>query len=128
MSEASFKENGLNHYERLNIAQDADQADIKKAFRKLAKVWHPDRHNNKRKRRAAAKFKRIKEAYHTLVDPEKRKNYDSDLKAGMPSKDCPRCGGSGYMMGGPLGQITHCNCRRTHDRPPAGTVKEEAKR
>lgn len=61
-------------YERLGVKEDASEDDIKRQFRKLAKQYHPDR--NKGDKAAEAKFKEISEAYDTLSDPEKRKEYD----------------------------------------------------
>jgi len=71
---ASFKD----YYETLGVPRDASSADIKKAFRKLARVHHPD--VAKDKKTAEAKFKEINEANEVLSDPEKRKKYD-DLGA-----------------------------------------------
>jgi len=61
-------------YERLEIAQDADEAAIKKAYRKLAMKFHPDK--NAGDASAAEKFKEISEAYEILSDGEKRAAYD----------------------------------------------------
>ena len=64
-----------DYYQILGIAKDATQAEVKKAFRKLARVHHPD--VAKDKVTAEAKFKEINEAYEVLGDPEKRKKYDT---------------------------------------------------
>lgn len=61
-------------YEVLGVARNADAAAIKKAYRKLAKKYHPD--SNEGNSRAAEKFKEINEAYGILGDEEKRKQYD----------------------------------------------------
>lgn len=63
-----------DYYTTLGIARDAGDADIKKAFRKLARQYHPD--VAKDKKTAEEKFKEINEAYEVLGDPEKRKKYD----------------------------------------------------
>ncbi|HRV80218.1 MAG TPA: DnaJ domain-containing protein, partial [Planctomycetota bacterium] len=68
-----------DYYEVLGVARDADAAAIKKAYRKLALKWHPDRHQGadpKAAEEAEATFKRISEAYEVLSDPEKRAKYD----------------------------------------------------
>lgn len=62
-----------DYYEILGVPRNASEADIKKAFRKLAFQYHPD-HN--REPAAEAKFKEVNEAYQILSDPEKRSSYD----------------------------------------------------
>ncbi|MCE5263527.1 MAG: DnaJ domain-containing protein [Deltaproteobacteria bacterium] len=64
-----------DYYKTLGIEKNADQEVIKKAYRKLALKYHPDRNPNNRE--AEEKFKKISEAYAVLSDPEKRKQYDS---------------------------------------------------
>ncbi|MDO5853207.1 MAG: DnaJ domain-containing protein, partial [Thermoplasmata archaeon] len=64
-----------DYYEVLGVAKDASQDDIKKAYRQLAKKYHPDV-STEEKEVAEAKFKEISEAYEILSDPEKRKLYD----------------------------------------------------
>lgn len=64
-----------NYYEILGVGKDSSQEDIKKAYKKLAMQWHPDR-NIGNKAEAEEKFKKISQAYSTLSDPEKRKKYD----------------------------------------------------
>lgn len=63
-----------DYYEVLGIKRDADDAAIKKAYRKLAKKYHPD--SNGGNAQAEQKFKEVTEAYTILSDPEKRKLYD----------------------------------------------------
>jgi curved DNA-binding protein len=67
---AAFKD----YYQTLGISRDASTADVKKAFRKLARVHHPD--VAKDKKSAEEKFKAINEANEVLSDPAKRKKYD----------------------------------------------------
>ncbi|CAM3976007.1 DnaJ domain-containing protein [Helcobacillus massiliensis] len=62
-------------YKVLGVSQDASASDIKKAYRKLAKKYHPDR--NPGDKQTEAKFKEIGEAYSILNDPEQRKQYDA---------------------------------------------------
>lgn len=61
-------------YEILGVSQDASQEDIKKAYRKLARQYHPD--VNQGDTGTAEKFKQVKEAYDVLSDPPKRERYD----------------------------------------------------
>jgi len=63
-----------DYYKTLGIARDASDDDIKKAFRRLARLYHPD--VAKDKKGAEAKFKEINEAHEVLSDPEKRRKYD----------------------------------------------------
>lgn len=63
-----------DYYETLEVARGASADEIKQAFRKLARLYHPDVANNKIT--GEAKFKEINEAYEVLSDPEKRQRYD----------------------------------------------------
>lgn len=63
-----------DYYESLGVPRTASDADIKKAFRKLAREYHPDVAKDKKK--AEERFKEINEAYEVLGDPAKRKKYD----------------------------------------------------
>ena len=67
-----------DYYKILGVEKNASLDDIKKAYKKLALKWHPDKNNQSEEKRAEAekKFKEISEAYSTLSDPEKRKKYD----------------------------------------------------
>ncbi|HHY46890.1 MAG TPA: molecular chaperone DnaJ [Firmicutes bacterium] len=69
-----------DYYEILGVSRDASQEDIKKAYRKLARQYHPDMNPNDPK--AEARFKEINEAYEVLGDPEKRAKYDQFGQAG----------------------------------------------
>lgn len=64
-----------DYYEVLGVDKSASDEELKKAFRKLAKQYHPDA-NPDNKEEAERKFKEINEAYETLSDPQKRKMYD----------------------------------------------------
>lgn len=63
-----------DYYKTLGLNKGADEKDIKSAYRKLARKWHPD--VNPGDKAAEAKFKDVSEAYEVLSDPEKRKLYD----------------------------------------------------
>lgn len=67
-------------YETLGVAKTATEDEIKTAFRKLARQYHPDLHPGDES--AANKFKEINEAYETLSDPQKRSEYDAMQSAG----------------------------------------------
>lgn len=64
-----------DYYEILGVPRDADAKTIKRAYRRLAMQYHPDR-NPGREKEANEKFKEINEAYAVLGDPEKRRQYD----------------------------------------------------
>ncbi|KAB3543733.1 MAG: DnaJ domain-containing protein, partial [ANME-2 cluster archaeon] len=72
-----------DYYEIIGVQKDADEKEIKKAYRKLAMQYHPDRNKEPE---AEDKFKEISEAYGVLSDPEKRKQYDRFGHAGIDSQ------------------------------------------
>src|SRR6187402_1471169 len=79
-----------DYYEVLGVPRAASDAEIKKAFRKLAREHHPD--VAKDKKRAEEKFKEVNEAYEVLRDPAKRKRYDelgADWKSGSEFRPPP---------------------------------------
>ena len=65
----------MEYYKVLGVEKTADAAEIKKAYRKLALKYHPDR--NKGDKKAEEEFKKISEAYAVLSDTEKRQQYDT---------------------------------------------------
>src|SRR5262244_1911001 len=79
-----------DYYKTLGVPRNASDTEIKKAFRKLAREYHPDVAKNKRT--AEEKFKEINEAYEVLSDPAKRKKYDelgANWKAGAEFRPPP---------------------------------------
>ncbi|MFW5748318.1 MAG: DnaJ C-terminal domain-containing protein [Chloroflexota bacterium] len=94
-----------DYYKVLGVAKDASDKDIKKAFRRLAKQYHPDANPNDPQ--AETRFKEVNEAYETLSDSEKRKLYDRFgpdyaryQAAGVSPEDFARYGGAGAGPGG----------------------------
>src|SRR3989440_6396945 len=72
----------MNAYETLDVAKNASADEIKKAYRKLARQYHPDR--NPGDAAAEERFKEVQTAYDLLSDPEKRKQYDTFGANGAP--------------------------------------------
>jgi len=72
------------YYELLGVARDASESDIKKAYRKLALKYHPDKNPDSREH-AEKVFKQVAEAYEVLSSPEKRRLYDQYGKEGVES-------------------------------------------
>ncbi|RZD38173.1 MAG: hypothetical protein CXT75_02615 [Methanobacteriota archaeon] len=75
----------VNYYEILEVEEDADSESIKKAYKKLAKRFHPDLNPNDVES-AEEKFKKINEAYHVLIDDEERIKYDQHGSEYVPRK------------------------------------------
>ena len=67
-----------DYYEVLGVSKNATEDEIKKAYRKLAKKYHPDANPNN-KEEAEAKFKEVNEAYENLSDPQKRRIKEGHL-------------------------------------------------
>jgi molecular chaperone DnaJ len=92
-----------DYYQVLGVARDASEEDLKKAYRKLAMQYHPDR--NPGDKAAEAKFKELNEAYDILKDAEKRAAYDryghAAFEGGVGGGGGP--GGGGFAGGNPFG-------------------------
>src|SRR5271156_3924794 len=83
-------------YEVLGVGKSASADEIKKAYRKLARQFHPDR--NPGDKQAETKFKEVQEAYDVLSDTDKRSKYDRFGHAGADG---------GFGQGGPRSQTFH---------------------
>jgi len=94
---------GKDYYKILKVARDADDNGLKKAYRKAAMKWHPDKNPDNREE-AEAKFKEISEAYDVLSDPQKRAVYDQygeeGLKGGIPGQSGAGPEGATYTFSG----------------------------
>ena len=116
-------------YELLGVSKDTSDADIKKAYRKLAMQYHPDR--NPGDAAAEAKFKEISEAYDILKDDQKRAAYDrfghAAFDGSMGSGGAGSPGGGGFDFGGSFSDIFEDlfgNARGGgHERGPSGPAR-----
>jgi molecular chaperone DnaJ len=111
-----------DYYEVLEIQRGASDAEVKRAFRRLAQKWHPDVNKSEE---AHERFKEVNEAYQVLSDPERRQVYDTYGRAGLGSAGQPGFGDFGSTFGG-FGDIfdaffggTQPGVRR--GRPPGGS-------
>ncbi|HMO48349.1 MAG TPA: molecular chaperone DnaJ [Rubrivivax sp.] len=86
-----------DYYDILGVPRNADEEDIKKAYRKLAMKHHPDRNQGDKAKVAEEKFKEAKEAYEMLTDPQKRAAYDQFGHAGVdPNMGARGAGPEGF--------------------------------
>src|SRR3712207_9242816 len=91
----------IDYYKILGVDKSIPQADVQKAYRKRAKLFHPDLHPNDPK--AKAKFQALSEAYEVIGDPEKRKKYDQYGERWREADAFQSAGGAGsgsYHWGG----------------------------
>ncbi|OGV57066.1 MAG: hypothetical protein A2X49_06985 [Lentisphaerae bacterium GWF2_52_8] len=93
-----------DYYETLGVSRNASEDDIKKAFRKLARKYHPDVNKTPE---AESRFKELNEAYEVLSDPERRKKYNAlgaNWKNGQEFRPPPNSGfRQDFRAGGPAG-------------------------
>lgn len=106
-----------DYYSVLGVPRGADEKQIKKAYKKQAMKWHPDKHqDSKSKEKATTKFQEIATAYETLNDPEKRRMYD--LGGEEPAKGQPR---SSPRQEGPGHRTSHGGWQQQTQRQGAET-------
>lgn len=90
-----------DYYKTLGVERSASADEIKRAYRKLAKEWHPDRHPPQKRAEVEEKFKAIAEAHEVLSDPEKRKRYDQLGEHWRHGQDFQPPPGGGYRTVSP---------------------------
>ena len=109
----------LDYYTILGVDRSATDADIKKAFRRLAQQWHPDVNTEPE---AAERFKQVNEAYQVLSDPQRRQTYDMFGRAGLggdggPGFDPSAFGSFSDIFDAFFGGATTGSARRGHPAP-----------
>lgn len=113
----------IDHYRILDVTRDATESEIKKAYRKMAAGYHPDRVESlgpRIKDFAMDEMRKLNEAKETLLDPEKRRRYDQSLtEEGKPrtstsqSFKCPHCSRAITATVGNQPYVTYCPyCQR----------------
>ncbi|KAK4786955.1 hypothetical protein SAY86_010788 [Trapa natans] len=106
---------GVDYYKILGVDRNTNNDDLRRAYRKLALRWHPDK-NPDNQRNAEARFKQISEAYDVLCDPRKRAAYDrfgeDSLRGQMPP---PGAGGTTYFQTGEGPSTFRFNTRNPAD-------------
>ncbi|KGN49255.1 dnaJ protein homolog 1 [Cucumis sativus] len=109
---------GVDYYKILQVDKSAKDDDLKKAYRKLAMKWHPDKNPNNKKE-AESKFKQISEAYEVLSDPQKRAIYDQygeeGLKGQVPPPGAGGPGGASFFQTGDGPTVFRFNPRNAND-------------
>ncbi|CAI9087391.1 OLC1v1021448C1 [Oldenlandia corymbosa var. corymbosa] len=109
---------GVDYYSILKVDKNANDDELKKAYRKLAMKWHPDK-NPTNKKEAEAKFKQISEAYEVLSDPEKRAIYDQygeeGLKGQVPPPGAGGPTGATFFQTGDGPNVFRFNPRNAND-------------
>ncbi|XP_017697171.2 dnaJ homolog subfamily B member 13-like [Phoenix dactylifera] len=106
---------GVDYYRILQVDKNAKDDDLKKAYRKLAMKWHPDKNPNN-KMEAEAKFKQISEAYEVLSDPQKRAIYDQYGEEGLKGQvPPPGAGDTSFFSGGDGPDVFRFNPRNADD-------------
>ena len=113
-----------DYYEVLGVAKNANADEIKKAYRKAAIKYHPDK--NPGDKEAEEKFKEAAEAYDVLSNPEKRARYDQFGHAGMSGAAGGGAGGFGGFGGG--GFESGLRGLRSRVRRNSKTLREDALR
>ncbi|WZN58660.1 DnaJ-like protein [Chloropicon roscoffensis] len=95
-----------NYYKILEVPREVDEADVKRAYKKLARKWHPDK-NPENREEAEKMFHDIAEAYEVLTDPEKKRLYDAGEDPNDPNARARANpfgagfgGGGGFQQGG----------------------------
>jgi len=112
----------LDYYKILEVSKNATNQDIKKAYRRLALKYHPDKNPPTQKEEATTKFKLISQAYEVLSDETKRRTYDRRGNNATASKSSS---GKGYSYESPFSRYFEKR-RRTYDTNPSSSSSSSA--
>lgn len=123
-------QNKRDYYEVLGVEKNASDAEIKKAYRKLAMKYHPDQ--NPGDKTAEEKFKEINEAYEVLSDADKKARYDQYGFAGVDPNFNPNAGfggfgGGGFSGFGDFSDISAISSAAARRRPAAEEARRRAR-
>ena len=110
-----------DYYEVLGVQKNANADEIKKAYRKAAIQYHPDK--NPGDKEAEEKFKEAAEAYDVLSNPDKRARYDQFGHAGMSGAAGGGAGGFGGFSGGGFSMESHSSAIFSADISAAGSAR-----
>ncbi|XP_031279012.1 dnaJ homolog subfamily B member 1-like [Pistacia vera] len=105
---------GMDYYNILKLNRNATDDDLKKAYKRLAMIWHPDKNPTSKRPEAEAKFKQISEAYDVLSDPQKRQIYDLYGEEALKSGQVPPTSSSASTSARGQGQHYY---QRQHPNP-----------
>lgn len=111
-----------DYYEVLGVNRNTSEAELKKAYRRLAMKYHPDRATGSDRADAEQKFKEVKEAYEVLADPRKRAVYDQFGHAGVEQSNSGGARANNFtdIFGDVFGDIFGANSRGGGSRPSRG--------
>ena len=108
----------MNYYKILEVDRDASYEVIEKAYKTLAKKYHPDLQESNMKQKAEEKLKLINEAYETLSNPDSRAKYDATLKQDeISEEDFNRLSEENRNLYNELNNLKH-NTNNYYDTPP----------
>lgn len=108
----------MNYYKILEVDKDASSEVVEKAYKTLAKKYHPDLQESNMKQKAEEKLKLINEAYETLSNPDSRAKYDATLKQDeISEEDFNRLSEENRNLYNELNNLKH-NTNNYYDTPP----------
>ncbi|CAN6717847.1 unnamed protein product [Malus baccata var. baccata] len=118
---------GVDYYNILKVNRNASEDDLKKAYKRLAMIWHPDKNPAGKRPEAEAKFKQISEAFDVLSDPAKRQIYDlygeEALKSGQFPPPSSSSSARSSSAAGHHYYANHNNHHQRHAHPDTSSFR-----